>query len=160
VTRFRVNPREPHALRLAKVILTEFSDFVVLFKVAVVAIFPHVATAGIEERVLTPAIRELDVVEVPRRHGGLGLKDWFEYDRRKKQSDEREDRLRVKVNAHVRASSFSETSISPLAMPSSVGVSDGRCNAKIVPTATRAEMEFDPKALVMAWVGIEPPRAF
>jgi hypothetical protein len=107
VTRFRVYPRDPHPHRLAViVILTQFGDFVVLLKVAIVAIFPHVATAGIEERVLTPAIRELDVVEIPRRQGGLGLKERFEYDCRKKQSDEREDRLRVKVNAHVRASTL------------------------------------------------------
>jgi hypothetical protein len=37
-------------------ILTQFMDFVVLFKEAIVAIFPNVATAGIEERVATPAI--------------------------------------------------------------------------------------------------------
>jgi len=77
-------------------------DFVVLFKVAIVAIFPNVATAGIEERVLTPAIRELDTAVGSVRHGGLGLKDWSQYAHRKKQSDECEDRFRVKVNAHVR----------------------------------------------------------
>jgi len=84
------------------VILTEFVDFVVLFKVATVAIFPNVATAGIEERVVPPAIRELDTAEGSTRHGGLGLKDWFQYDHRKKQSDACQDRLRVKVDAHVR----------------------------------------------------------
>jgi len=77
-------------------------DSVVLFKVAIVAIFPNIATAGIEERVVPPAVRELDTAVGPVRHGGLGLKDWFQYDHRKKQSDEREDHLRVKVNAHVR----------------------------------------------------------
>jgi hypothetical protein len=41
---------------IAIVILTEFMDFVVLFKLATVAIFPNVATAGIEERVVTAAI--------------------------------------------------------------------------------------------------------
>jgi hypothetical protein len=84
------------------VILTEFVDFVVLFKVAIVAIFPNVATAGIVERVAPPAIRELETAEGSVRHGGLGLKDWFQYDHRKKQSDEGEDRLCVKVNTHVR----------------------------------------------------------
>jgi hypothetical protein len=92
----------PAPFLLTLVILTEFVDFVVLFKVAIVAIFPNVATAGIEERVVSPAIRELDTAEGSVRHGGLGLKDWFQYDHRKKQSDECEDRLRVKVNAHVR----------------------------------------------------------
>jgi hypothetical protein len=84
------------------VILTEFTDFVVLFKVAPLAIFPNVTTAGIEERVVTPAIRELDTAVGSVRHGGLGLKDWFHYDHRKQQSDDCEDNLRVKVNAHVR----------------------------------------------------------
>jgi hypothetical protein len=76
-------------------------DFVVLFKVAIFAIFPNVATAGIEERVVTPAIRELDTAVGSVRHGGLGLKDWFQYAHRKKQSDECEDSL-LKVSAHVR----------------------------------------------------------
>jgi hypothetical protein len=71
-----------------------------LAKVAIVAIFPNVAATGIEERVVPPAIRELDMVEDSLRHDSLGLKDWFQCDHRKKQSDEREDRLRVKVNAH------------------------------------------------------------
>jgi hypothetical protein len=86
------------------VILTEFMDFVMLAKVAIFGIFPNIATAGIEERVVTPAIRELDMAEVFLRHNGLGLKDWFQCDHCKKQSDDREDRLCVKVNAHVSAS--------------------------------------------------------
>jgi hypothetical protein len=90
---------------IAIVILTKLMDFVVLAELALVAIFPNVATAGIEERVVTPAIRELDtgVVSIIR-HGGLGLKDWFQYDYRKKQSDDCEDRLCVKVNSHVNTS--------------------------------------------------------
>jgi hypothetical protein len=72
----------------------------VLAKFAIVAIFPNVATAAIEERVVTPAIRELETDVLSLGHGGLGLKDWFHYDHRKKQSDECEDRL----NAHVSAS--------------------------------------------------------
>jgi hypothetical protein len=79
-------------------------DFVVLAKLAIVAIFPNVAAAGIKERVVTTAIRELDTDVLSVRHGGLGLKDWFQYDYRKKQSDDCEDRLRVKINAHVSAS--------------------------------------------------------
>src|SRR5579872_7495582 len=75
------------------VILTEFVDFVVLFEVAIVAIFPNVATAGIEERVVTLAIRELDVAVVSISHDGLWLKDWFQCECRKKQSNDREDRL-------------------------------------------------------------------
>ena len=77
-------------------ILTKFMDFVVLAKLAIVAIFPNVAAAGIEERVVTPAIRELESRVLSLRHSGLGLKDWFHYDHRKKQNDECEDRLRVK----------------------------------------------------------------
>jgi hypothetical protein len=88
------------------VIFTKLVDFVVLAKVAIVAILPNVATAGIEEGVVTPAIRELDTAVVSLRHGALGLKDWVQCDHRKKQSDEREDHLRVKVNAHVSASMF------------------------------------------------------
>src|ERR1039458_7785617 len=83
-------------------ILTEFMDFVVLFKLAIVAIFPNVATARIEERMVPSAIRELDAAIASIRHGGLGLNDWFQYAHRKKQSDECEDYLRIKVNAHVR----------------------------------------------------------
>jgi hypothetical protein len=89
---------------IAIVILTKLMDFVVLAKLAIVAIFPNVVAAGIEERVVAPAIRELDTDVLSVRHGGLGLKDWLQYDYRKKQSDECEDRLRVKVNAHVSAS--------------------------------------------------------
>jgi hypothetical protein len=87
---------------IAIVVPTEFTDFVVLFKVAIVAIFPNIATAGIEERVVAPAVRELDASVRSIRQGGLRLKDWFQYAHRKKQSDESEDRLRVKVNAHVK----------------------------------------------------------
>jgi hypothetical protein len=79
-------------------------DFVVLAKLAIVAIFPNVAAAGIKERVVTTAIRELDTDVLSVRHGGLGLKDWFQYDYRKKQGDDCEDRLRVQINAHVSAS--------------------------------------------------------
>jgi hypothetical protein len=75
----------PFLLAIAIVILTEFMDFVMLFKVAIVAIFPNVAIAGIEERVATPAIRELDTAVRSVSHGGLGLKDWFQYAHRKKQ---------------------------------------------------------------------------
>ena len=67
----------PGPIPLAVVILTEFMDFVVVAKVAIVAIFPNVATSGIEERVVTPAIRELDTGEVSLRQGGLGLKIGF-----------------------------------------------------------------------------------
>jgi len=89
---------------IAIVILAKLMDFVVLAKLAIVAIFPNVAAAGIEERVVTPAIRELDTDVLSVRHGGLGLKERFQYDYRKKQRDECEDRLRVTVNAHVSAS--------------------------------------------------------
>jgi hypothetical protein len=89
---------------IAIVILTKLMNFVVLAKLAIVAIFPNVATAAIEEGVVTPAIRELDTDVLSLRHGRLGLKDWFQYDHRKKQSDECEDRLRVKVNAHANPS--------------------------------------------------------
>jgi hypothetical protein len=87
---------------IAIVILTEFMDFVVLFKVAIVAIFPNVASAGIEERVISPTIRELDTAVGSVRHGNLGLNNWFHYAHRKKQSDDCEDRFRIEVNAHVR----------------------------------------------------------
>ena len=51
-------------------------DFVVLAKFAIVAIFPNVATAAIEERVVTTAIRELETDVLSLRQGGLGLKQW------------------------------------------------------------------------------------
>jgi hypothetical protein len=94
------------------VILAQLIDLVVILEVAFVAIFPDVATAGIKERVVPPAIRELDMVEASRGHDGLGLKDWLEGYRRKKQSDEGEDRLGVNVNSHVIVSS-SEVSVLP-----------------------------------------------
>src|ERR1035438_1938094 len=59
---------------LVIVILTKLVDFVVLAIVAIFAIFPNVASAGIEERVVTPAIRELDTGVLSLRHGGLRLK--------------------------------------------------------------------------------------
>jgi uncharacterized protein (DUF1810 family) len=76
-------------------------DSVVVAEVAMVAIFPNVASVGVEERVVTAAIRELDTGEVSLRHYGLGMKNWLQCEHRKKQNDEREDRLCVKVNAHV-----------------------------------------------------------
>jgi hypothetical protein len=89
---------------IAIVILAKLMDFVVLAKLAIVAIFPNIAAAAIEERVVTPAIRKLDTDVLSVCQGGLGLKDGFKYDYRQKQSDECEDRLRVKVNAHVSGS--------------------------------------------------------
>jgi hypothetical protein len=56
------------------VILTELMDFVVLAKVAIFAIFPNVASSGIEECVVTPAIRELDTGVLSLCQGGLRLK--------------------------------------------------------------------------------------
>jgi hypothetical protein len=82
------------------VILAKFVDFVVAAKVAMVAIFPNVAGVGVEERVVSAAVRELDTGVASLSQGGLGLKDWFQCEHRKKQSDERKDRLCVKVNAH------------------------------------------------------------
>jgi hypothetical protein len=86
------------------VILTKLMDFVVLAELAIVAIFPNVAAAVIEERVVTAAIRELDTDVLSLRHSRLGLKEWFQYNHREKQSDDCEDRLRVTVNAHANAS--------------------------------------------------------
>jgi hypothetical protein len=86
------------------VILTKFMDFVMVAEVAMIAILPNVASVRIEERVIAPAVRELDTGVASLRHGGLGLKEWFQGEHRQKQSDDREDRLCVKVNAHVSAS--------------------------------------------------------
>jgi hypothetical protein len=94
----------PSPFLLVVVILTKLMDLVVLAKVTVFVIFPNVATAGIEERVVTPAIRKLNSGVLSLRHSGLGLKDWFQYDHREKQSDDCEDRLRIKIDAHVSAS--------------------------------------------------------
>jgi hypothetical protein len=82
-------------------------DFVMVAEIAVVAIFPNVAAVGVEERVITAAIRELDTGITALRQSGLGLNEWLQYEHRKKQGDDREDRLCVKVNAHVSASNFS-----------------------------------------------------
>jgi len=81
-------------------------DSVVVAEVAMVAIFPNVASVGVEERVVAAAIRELDTGEVSLRHYGLGMKNWLQCEHRKKQDNEREDRLCVKVNAHVSASNL------------------------------------------------------
>jgi hypothetical protein len=64
--------------RLTPVILTEFTNFIVVAKVAMVALFPNVASVGIEERVITAAVRELDTGVASLRHDGLGLKEWFQ----------------------------------------------------------------------------------
>jgi hypothetical protein len=71
--RFR-RPQVPGAIFLVIVILTKLADFVVLPKVTIFTIFPDVASAGVEERVVTPAIRELDTDVLSLRHGGLRLK--------------------------------------------------------------------------------------
>jgi hypothetical protein len=42
------------------VIFAQASDFVVIAKVAMVAIFPNITSFGIEERMVAPAVRELD----------------------------------------------------------------------------------------------------
>jgi hypothetical protein len=75
-------------------------------EVAMVAIFPNVAGVGIEERVVPSAVGELDTGVASLRHSGLGLKERFQGEHREKQSDDRKDRFRVKVNAHVSASSL------------------------------------------------------
>jgi hypothetical protein len=90
------------------VIPTQLLDLIVLAKVAIVAIFPDVTTARIEERVVPPTVRELEMVEDSSSHDGLGWKDGLQCDHRKKQRDEREDRLRVKVRAHVIRLQFRE----------------------------------------------------
>jgi uncharacterized protein (DUF1810 family) len=81
-------------------------NFVVITEVAMVAIFPNVAGVAIEKRVVTAAIRELDTSVASLRHCGLGLKNWSQCEHCKKQSDERKNRLCVKVNAHISASSL------------------------------------------------------
>jgi hypothetical protein len=88
-------------------------DLVVLAKVTILVMDPNVARVAVEERGFTAAIGELHMAVVSLRHAflrhsDLGLKDWFECDDPKQQSDEREDRLRVNVNAHVSASSFTD----------------------------------------------------
>src|ERR1017187_6410734 len=88
-------------------ILTEFMDFVMVAKVAMVPIFPNVASAGIEKRMVTAAIRELDTGKSARCVGGLRLENWLEGDHRKKQGDQREDRFCEKVNAHLGTSLLS-----------------------------------------------------
>jgi hypothetical protein len=95
---------------IAIVVFTKLMDLVVLPKLAIVAIFPYVAAAGIEERVVTAAIRELDACVLSLGHGGLRLENWLQYDYRKKQSDECEDRLCVQINAHVSGSLFPQIS--------------------------------------------------
>src|ERR1035437_3800859 len=79
-------------------------DFVVVAEVAMVAIFPNLATAGVEERVVTSAKRELDSCEASLRQGSLRLHEWFQCDHRKKNSDDCKDRLQINVTAHGNAS--------------------------------------------------------
>jgi hypothetical protein len=94
----------PGPVSLTIEILTPCVGSVVLAIVAIVVMYPNIASLGIEERGFTVAIRELDAAPVSCRLGSRGLKVWFQRDHRKKQKDEREDGLRVKVNTHVRAS--------------------------------------------------------
>jgi hypothetical protein len=88
------------------VILTEFMDFVMVAKVAMVAIFPNIASVDVEKRMVTAAIRELDTGKGAGCPGGLRLENWLQDEHRKKQGDQREDRFCVKVNAHVATSNF------------------------------------------------------
>jgi hypothetical protein len=82
-------------------------DFVMIAKVAMVAIFPNVASIDIEKRMVTAAIRELDTGKGARCLGGLRLENRLQDDHRKKQGDQRKDRFCVKVNAHVATSNLS-----------------------------------------------------
>jgi hypothetical protein len=82
-------------------------DFVMVAKVAMVTIFPNVASVGIEKRMVTAAIRELDTGKGARCLGALRLENWLQGEHRKKQGDQREDRFCVKVNAHVETSNLS-----------------------------------------------------
>jgi hypothetical protein len=82
-------------------------DFVMVPKVAMVAIFPNVASVGIEKRMVTAAIRELDTGKSARCVGWLRLENWPEGEHRKKQDDQREDRFCVKVTAHLGTSLLS-----------------------------------------------------
>jgi hypothetical protein len=73
-----INAAESRSLTsIAIMILAQLVHFVVIFKVAVVAIFPDVAGPRIEERVISAAVRELDAGDASLRLHGLGLKDWF-----------------------------------------------------------------------------------
>jgi hypothetical protein len=76
-------------------------------KIAMVAIFPNVASVGIEKRMITAAIRELDTSKSARCVGRLRLENWGEDEHQKKQGDQREDRFCVKVNAHLGTSLLS-----------------------------------------------------
>jgi hypothetical protein len=129
--------RLSRSIPLTPVILAEFMDFVMVAKVAIVAIFPNVASVGIEERVVTPAVRELDTGVASLRHGGLRLKDWFQYEHRKKQSDDGDDCLCIKVNTHVSASilsvDFRTSQISPFLSPTVLN----RCKIHIFQTSGR-----------------------
>ena len=59
-------------------VLTQFTDFVMIAKVAMVAIFPHVAGTDIEKRMVAAAIRELDTGKRTRCFSGLRLENWRE----------------------------------------------------------------------------------
>src|SRR5580704_12422682 len=82
-------------------------DFVVVAKIAVVAIFPNVASVGIEERVVSPAIGELNTGESSVCYCSLGLNDRLQNHHRKQQSDDCDDRLGVKITTHVSVSKSS-----------------------------------------------------
>ena len=79
-------------------------DSVVVAEVAMVAIFPNVASVGIEERVVTPAIGELDTGVVSLRHDGLGLKGWFQCDHQRSRAMSVKIVFVKKVERHVSAS--------------------------------------------------------
>ena len=81
-------------------------EFVVAHKLAIKwrrdirDIYPNVASASIERIKSIRSGAELNAIQASLRYGGLWLKDWFQCDYRKQQNYEREDYLRVKVNAH------------------------------------------------------------
>ena len=61
---------------LAAVILAWFMDFVMVAKVAMVAVFPNVASVGIKECVVATTVGELDACIGSLGHDALGLENW------------------------------------------------------------------------------------
>ena len=69
----RLSVPGPDVLAPVVVILTKLMDFIVIAEVAMVAVFPNVAGAGIEECMVTAAVRELNTGEASLRHGRPGV---------------------------------------------------------------------------------------
>lgn len=99
------SPHHPIRARLSALLLskrlTEFSDLKMNVSLAAAAVIcPNISCATIEDPKAAHSSRELNTAKTSASLDGLRLKNWFQCDHRKEQSNEREDCFRIQINAH------------------------------------------------------------